>query len=144
MPEVFQLTDKMVEALGGVKPIETYLGRDLMFVLESESEVLNLKPDFAKLSALPDGVGVSVTAKSEQYDFVSRSFFPKLMVNEYPVCGSAHCNFIPYWAERLDKQEMIARQVSKRGGTVFCKSCGERVKISGRAVIYSIADIRID
>ncbi|MNI00532.1 putative isomerase YddE [compost metagenome] len=142
MPNAHQLTEQMVEALG-YKPTETYLGRDLMFVLDSESDVLSLDPNFAKLAALPDGLGVQVTAKSDQYDFVSRSFFPKLNVNEDLVCGSAHCNFIPYWAERLNKQEMIARQVSKRGGTLYCKLLGERVTISGQAVLYSIAEIFI-
>ncbi|MCD9025218.1 PhzF family phenazine biosynthesis protein [Cohnella silvisoli] len=142
MPEAHSLTDQMVEALG-VKPSETYLGRDLMFVLESESDVVNLDPNFTKLAALQDGLGVLITAKSDQYDFVSRSFFPKLNVNEDPVCGSAHCNFIPFWAKRLNKQEMVARQVSKRGGILFCKFLGERVAISGQAVLYSISEICI-
>jgi PhzF family phenazine biosynthesis protein len=142
MPEAHSLTDQMVEALG-IKPSETYLGRDLMFVLESESDVVNLDPNFSKLAALPDGLGVLITAKSDRYDFVSRSFFPKLNVNEDPVCGSAHCNFIPFWAERLNKQEMIARQVSKRGGTLLCKFFGERVTISGQAVLYSMAELCI-
>ncbi|MFD6439100.1 PhzF family phenazine biosynthesis protein [Peribacillus sp. NPDC060186] len=142
MPEEFPLTDQMVEALG-VKPIETYLGRDLMLVLEKEEDVQNASPDFSKLEKLPDGLGVSITAKSNKYDFVSRSFFPKLKVNEDPVCGSAHCNFIPYWAKRLGKNEMVARQLSKRGGTLYCKSSGDRVKISGSAVLYAIADLQI-
>ena len=75
MPEEFPLTDQIVEALG-VKPIETYLGRDLMLVLEKEEDVQNASPDFSKLEKLPDGLGVSITAKSNKYDFVSRSFFP--------------------------------------------------------------------
>lgn len=95
------------------------------------------------LEKLPDGLGVSITAKSNTYDFVSRSFFPKLKVNEDPVCGSARCNFIPYWAKRLGKNEMVARQLSKRGGTLYCKSSGDRVKISGSAVLYAIADLQI-
>ena len=143
MPEEFTLTEQMVEALG-VKPIETYLGRDLMFVLEMEEDVQNASPDFSKLEKLSDGLGVLITAKSEKYDFVSRCFFPKLNVNEDPVCGSAHCNFIPFWAKRLEKDEMIARQLSKRGGTVYCKLAGDRVKISGSAVLYSIADLQIN
>ncbi|MFP3121972.1 PhzF family phenazine biosynthesis protein [Ectobacillus funiculus] len=143
MPEEFRLTEQMVEALG-VKPIETYLGRDLMFVLEREEDVQNASPDFSKLEKLSDGLGVLITAKSEKYDFVSRCFFPKLNVNEDPVCGSAHCNFIPFWAKRLEKDEMIARQLSKRGGTLYCKLAGDRVKISGSAVLYSIADLQIN
>lgn len=143
MPEEFFLTEQMVEALG-VTPVETYLSRDLMFVLESEEAVQHAAPDLSKLKELPDGLGVSITAKSEKYDFASRSFFPKLNVNEDPVCGSAHCNFIPFWAERLGKDELTARQLSKRGGTLYCKLVGDRVKIAGRAVLYAIADLQIN
>ncbi|MDQ8735636.1 PhzF family phenazine biosynthesis protein [Paenibacillus sp. LHD-38] len=142
MPETQPLTDQMVEALG-IRPSEAYLGRDLMFLLESESDVINLEPDFSKLAGLPEGLGVLVTARSDEYDFVSRCFFPKLNVNEDPVCGSAHCNFIPFWAARLNKQEMTARQVSKRGGTLYCKLAGDRVTISGRAALYSIAELYV-
>jgi PhzF family phenazine biosynthesis protein len=143
MPDPFTLTEEMVGALG-VKPVETYLGRDLMFVLEKEEDVQHATPDFSKLKDLPHGLGVSITAKGENHDFVSRCFFPKLNVNEDPVCGSAHCNFIPYWSERLGKSEMVARQLSKRGGTIYCKSNGDRVKISGEAALYSIADLQIN
>ncbi|KHL93201.1 phenazine biosynthesis protein [Paenibacillus sp. IHB B 3415] len=143
MPEPWTLTSQMVEALG-IQPVETYLGRDLMFVLEKEEDVLNAAPDFSKLRLLPDGLGVSITARSETYDFASRSFFPKLNVNEDPVCGSAHCNFIPYWAARLGKDELVARQLSKRGGTLYCKNDGDRVKISGSAVLYAVAELQID
>ncbi|MGM0749414.1 MAG: PhzF family phenazine biosynthesis protein [Bacillota bacterium] len=142
MPKEISLTEEMVEALG-VNPVEVHLGRDLMFVLEKEEDVLNASPDFSKLKELPDGLGVSITARSEKYDFVSRAFFPKLNVNEDPVCGSAHCNFIPYWAKNLSKNEMVARQLSKRGGKLYCKFEGDRVKISGSAVLYSIADLQI-
>lgn len=142
MPEEVSLTEQMIEALG-MTPVETYISRDLMFVLESEEAVQNAAPNFSKLKELPDGVGVSITAKSEKYDFASRSFFPKLNVNEDPVCGSAHCNFIPFWANRLGKHELTARQLSKRGGTLYCKLEGDRVKIAGRAVLYSIADLQI-
>ncbi|MHA7767975.1 PhzF family phenazine biosynthesis protein [Bacillus atrophaeus] len=142
MPKEISLTEEMMEALG-VKPVEVHLGRDLMFVLEKEEDVLNASPDFSKLKELPDGLGVSITARSEKYDFVSRAFFPKLNVNEDPVCGSAHCNFIPYWAKNLSKNEMVARQLSKRGGKLYCKFEGDRVKISGSAVLYSIADLQI-
>lgn len=143
MPEPLPLTDDMIAALG-VKPVEAYLSRDLMFVLENEEQVRNLTPDFSKLKDLPDGLGASVTAKGTDYDFVSRSFFPKLNVNEDPVCGSAHCNFIPFWAGRFGKNKLTARQLSKRGGTLYCQLEGERVKISGSAVLYAEAELRID
>lgn len=64
-------------------------------------------------------------------------------VPESPVTGSAHCNFIPYWAKRLGKQQMTARQISPRGGTLYCENCGERVKIKGKAVLYSEATLHL-
>lgn len=141
--EEYMLTEQMVEALG-IRPIETYLGRDLVFVLENEEAVLNLSPDFAKLAQFPEGLAVFVTAKGKAVDFVSRAFWPKLQVNEDPVCGSAHCSLTPFWAKRLGKNEMIARQLSKRGGTLFCIYNEDRVKISGSAILYSIADLQLN
>lgn len=136
------ITDEMVGALG-VTPVEAYLGRDLMFILKEETEVLNAKPNFSALKELKNGLGVILTAKSKQFDFVSRAFFPKLNVNEDPVCGSAHCQLIPYWSEQLNKKEMVARQLSERGGTLYCKLDDERVSISGYATLYSIAELQL-
>ncbi|MEH7883762.1 PhzF family phenazine biosynthesis protein [Bacillus sp. JJ1609] len=136
------LTEQMIDALG-TTPIETYLNRDLLFVLESEEVVKNISPDFSKLEQLPEGLGVIVTAKGNNDDFVSRAFFPKLKVNEDPVCGSAHCGLIPLWAEKLKKREMVARQLSNRGGMLYCKHEDTRVKIAGKAALYLIADIFI-
>lgn len=141
--EEIPVTEQMVDALG-MKPNETYLNRDLLFVLESEEAVKNACPDFSKLEKLPEGLGVYITAQGDEYDFVSRAFFPKLKVNEDPVCGSMHCSLIPFWADRLGKREMVARQLSSRGGTLYCKHEGTRVKIAGKAVLYSIADIFVD
>ncbi|MCT4475940.1 PhzF family phenazine biosynthesis protein [Peribacillus frigoritolerans] len=136
------LTEQMIDALG-TTPIEAYLNRDLLFVLESEEAVKNLSPDFSKLEQLPEGLGVIVSAKGNDYDFVSRAFFPKLKVNEDPVCGSAHCGLVPLWAEKLKKREMVARQLSNRGGTLFCKHEDTRVKMAGKATLYLIGDINI-
>ncbi|WP_434168572.1 PhzF family phenazine biosynthesis protein [Peribacillus frigoritolerans] len=136
------LTEQMIDALG-TTPIEAYLNRDLLFVLESEEAVKNLSPDFSKLEQLPEGLGVIVSAKGNDYDFVSRAFFPKLKVNEDPVCGSAHCGLVPFWGEKLKKREMVARQLSNRGGTLFCKHVDTRVKMAGKATIYLIGDINI-
>lgn len=138
--EEYSLTEQMIEALG-VTPKETYKSRDLVFILESEEELKNVKPDFAKLEKLPEGLAVFITAKGNDYDFVSRAFWPKLKINEDPVCGSMHCNLIPLWAKRLNKNEMVARQLSSRGGTLYCKYEGDRVKIAGKATLYSSADI---
>lgn len=136
------LTEQMVDALG-TTPIETYLNRDLLFVLESEEAVKNISPNFSKLEQLPEGLGVIVTAKGNDYDFVSRAFFPKLKVNEDPVCGSAHCGLVPFWAEKLKKREMVARQLSNRGGTLYCRYEDTRVKMAGKAALYLIGDINI-
>jgi PhzF family phenazine biosynthesis protein len=140
--EEISLTEQMISALG-IVPKETYLNRDLVFVLESEEEVRNVSPDFAKLETLPEGLGVCVTAQGREYDFVSRGFFPKLKVNEDPVTGSLHCSLIPFWADRLGKKEMVARQLSSRGGTLYCKHEDTRVKMAGRAVLYSVAELNI-
>lgn len=115
----------------------------MLFVLESEEAVKKLSPDFSKLEQLPEGLGVIVTAKGNDYDFVSRAFFPKLKVNEDPVCGSAHCGLVPFWAEILKKREMVVRQLSNRGGTLFCKHEDTRVKMAGKAALYLIGDINI-
>lgn len=140
--EEISVTEQMISALG-IVPKETYLNRDLVFVLGSEEEVKNVSPDFAQLERLPEGLGVCVTAKGSDYDFVSRGFFPKLKVNEDPVTGSLHCSLIPFWADRLGKKELVARQLSNRGGTLYCKHEGTRVKMAGRAVLYSVAELKI-
>ncbi|GAF65579.1 phenazine biosynthesis protein PhzF family [Bacillus sp. TS-2] len=140
--EDINVTDQMVKALGTL-PKEAYLNRDLVFLLDSEEEVLNLTPDFSLLEKLPEGLGVCVTAKGSEYDFVSRGFYPKLKVNEDPVTGSLHCSLIPIWAKKLGKQELIARQLSERGGTLYCKDEGTRVKMAGKAVLYSEAELHI-
>ena len=136
-----EVTDKMKNA-AGTDIEEAYIGRDLMFVLKSEAEVRNFKPDFQKISEL-EGLLLHVTAAGSEHDCVSRSFAPKLNVPEDPVCGSGHCHIIPYWAQKLSKKELVAYQVSERGGMLYCTMDGERVKLSGKAVLYSEAEIFI-
>lgn len=134
---------EIISDIIGVKPIETYLSRDLFIVVETEGQVKNLAPDFSKMLKLEDGLGIIVTAKGSDVDFVSRCFYPKLGVNEDPVTGSAHSNLIPFWSKRLNKDKMTAKQLSKCGGTLYCELCGDRVKISGRAALYMIGNINI-
>lgn len=141
-PKAVQLDDEIDKALG-VTPMETYASRDLLLVLENEEQVKNLAPDFNALNALKGGVGVIVTARGNEVDFVSRCFFPKLGINEDPVTGSAHCHLIPFWADRLKKSSMVAKQLSRRGGTIYCKLAGDRVKIGGTVALYSCGDIEI-
>ena len=97
---------------------------------------------FRKLLEI-DAHGFIVTAKGESSDFVSRFFAPEVGVFEDPVTGSAHCNLIPFWAERLGKTEMFAKQISARGGELFCKLEGDRVKIGGNAVLYLKGEIYV-
>ena len=141
MPEQLDSFKDEVEQALGVEVQELYNSRDLMAVVENEEIVKNLSPDFGKIKELSIGDGVIVTAKGSNCDFVSRCFYPKCNVDEDPVTGSAHCNLIPYWAARLGKKEMKAQQLSKRGGILYCEDCGDRVLISGKAVIYAISEI---
>jgi len=142
-PQPYPLTDKMTMALG-VTPLEVYKGRDLIFLLESEAAVKAIQPNFEQIKQFPEGLAAFVTAPSQEFDFVARAFWPKLGINEDPVTGSMYCSLLPYWKKKLHKTKMTARQVSKRGGTVFLEDCGERVKISGKAALYSVAEIKIE
>ena len=116
-------------------PIECLRSEDYIVVFETESDILSIKPDIAYLQKL-DLRGVIITAKSRQYDFVSRFFAPKHGIDEDPVTGSAHTQLIPYWARKLDKTKMKAKQVSHRGGELVCELRNDRVLISGKAVKF--------
>lgn len=108
---------------------------DLLVLMEDERAVRELKPDFPLLMQVKRR-GTIVSAPGEQCDFVSRFFAPRVGIQEDPVTGSAHCVLIPYWAKRLGKKRLQARQVSKRGGELFCEDRGDRVTIAGKAVLY--------
>lgn len=108
---------------------------DLLVVLDDERGVREVIPDFAALERI-DCRGVIVTSRGEGCDFVSRFFAPRVGVPEDPVTGSSHCVLAPYWAGVLKRNDLHALQVSKRGGELFCRHAGDRVKISGRAVLY--------
>jgi PhzF family phenazine biosynthesis protein len=124
-----------------MKAKEFYTGKtDLMFVFESEEQVVNIVPDLRTIAALPTR-GVIITAPGTQVDFVSRFFAPQSGIDEDPVTGSAHTTMIPYWSKRLNKEALSAIQLSKRKGLLACKYLGERVLISGKAKTYMIGDI---
>lgn len=106
-----------------------------MAVLDSEQTVLAVQPDFRKIAAL-DNPNLIVTAPGEDCDFVSRFFAPGVGIDEDPVTGSAHCVLVPYWAERLGKNELFARQVSSRGGKLWCALDSDRVLMAGQAAPY--------
>lgn len=141
-PGVPDRSDALVAALGAV-PQAVLRARDWMAVFATEAEVRALKPDFRALAAL-DTVGMIATAPGESVDFVSRFFAPRMGIDEDPVTGSAHCTLVPYWSERLGKRTLVARQVSARGGTLWCEQEGARVRMSGQAVQYLRGEIEID
>ena len=133
----------LLEALGGL-PQEVWASRDYMVTYATAEEVRALKPNMLALCGL-DRFAVIVTAPggTEGVDFVSRFFAPEAGVPEDPVTGSAHCTLIPYWAERLGKTKLAARQVSPRSGELDCELKGERVRIAGQAVLYLRGTITI-
>lgn len=133
------VTDAM-EAAFGARPTEAYLSRDLLAVFDSEETVRNMTPDQDAMKSL-DGLCIAVTAPGKQYDCVSRVFAPELDVPEDPVTGSTHCMIAPYWCRRLNQSSITAFQASKRTGILLCKWEGDRVKLTGNAALFSIAEI---
>lgn len=136
------VTDEMIEAIGA-RPLEAYMGRDLLCIMDTEETVRNLKPEMGKLLSL-EGLLLQVTAQGKEFDCVSRSFAPKVNVPEDPVCGSGHCHILPYWAKKMNKTNLVAYQASQRGGVLYGKIDGKRVYISGKAALYSEAVIYIE
>lgn len=127
-----------------IKPVEVLKSRDYMLVFETEETIRRIEPNQSIFNQINLDPGVVViTAKGDEVDFVSRYFTPQASIFEDPVTGSAHCSLIPYWSERLEKETMIALQVSPRVGKMFCKNLGERVLISGEAVTYLERSITI-
>jgi PhzF family phenazine biosynthesis protein len=127
------LPDGLADALGANPDEILSPGRDLMAIFSDERAVRDINPDFAGLKTV-DTFGVIVSAPGDECDFVTRFFAPRMGIDEDPVTGSAYCTAIPYWAERLGKSELVAKQLSKRGGTIYGKARGDRVDIGGHAI----------
>lgn len=134
-PEPAPLPEGLVEALGGAQPVAFARAKKNMAVLADEAAVRALAPDLRWVAAM-EGDGLVVTAPGDEVDFVSRYFAPHVGIDEDPVTGSTHCMLTPYWAERLGKDRLRARQVSARGGELSCARVGDRVELSGQAVLY--------
>jgi len=117
-------------------------GNMVMLLLENETEVRDTEPDMSALANVPYDE-VIVTAPGDDSDFVSRMFAPRIGIPEDPVTGAIHCSLIPFWAERLSKNKLFARQVSKRGGELHCELVGERVKIGGNATLFLKGEIYV-
>ena len=133
-----EVPQELVRALGpgAAHPVAVLASRDLVAEFAHPDEVLALRPDFAALEGI-GYVGVIATAPGpEGVDFISRFFAPEVGVPEDPVTGSAHSTLIPFWAAKLGKTELFARQESARGGELWCRLRGDRVDIGGYAVTY--------
>lgn len=135
------VSEELTAALGA-RPREAYAARDTLAVFDSEEVIRTLRPDFARLAML-DTFGVIASAPGDEVDFVSRFFGPRAGIPEDPVTGSAHCTLVPYWAARLGRQTLHARQLSLRGGELYCELNGDRVAIAGRAVEYLRGEIQV-
>lgn len=133
----------LLEQALGAPVLEAHMSRDLLVRLEDETAVRNLYPDFSLLKQIDSVFAIIVTAQGSGCDFVSRFFTPGAGIPEDPVTGSSHCTLIPFWSERLGKQQMTARQLSARGGTLLCEDCGARVKIGGTAVCYLRGEVSL-
>ena len=133
-PEPCDVPEEIIEAFG-VAPIECLKAEDYVVIFQNAEQVLSASPDFEILRSL-DSRGVIISAASEEYDFVARFFAPNLGILEDPVTGSAYTQLVPYWAKKTNKTVFHARQVSSRGGELFCELVGDRVKIAGSAVKY--------
>ncbi|HAX50304.1 MAG TPA: PhzF family phenazine biosynthesis protein [Ignavibacteria bacterium] len=136
---------ELIDAIGGVQP--KYVGMtkwNYIIELNSESDIINLKPDFNVMLKLP-GWGTIITAAADMpgYDFISRFFAPEKGIQEDPVTGSAHCALAPYWQSRLGKNTFKAYQASERGGTIDIKIEGERVYLTGEGVTVIKGEIEV-
>ena len=134
------LLPQIIKEALSIQPVEVFLARDYLLLYNTEEDILNLKVNAAILGQINlDPGGIIVTSKGKTSDFVSRFFTPGAAVFEDPVTGSAHCSLVPFWAERLNKTSLHARQISERGGELFCKLENNRVFIKGSAyLIYHL------
>ncbi|MCL2200546.1 MAG: PhzF family phenazine biosynthesis protein, partial [Oscillospiraceae bacterium] len=141
MPLPLEVVPLMSQAVG-CPVLEAHLARDMVLVVENEQQVRDLSVNMSLISKLAD-FSVIVTAPGDNIDFVSRFFGPNVGVPEDPVTGSAHATLVPFWGKRLGKDKMTAMQLSMRGGTIYCENCGDRVKLSGKAVLYLQGEISV-
>jgi PhzF family phenazine biosynthesis protein len=130
----------VAEAIGA-RVIDLRRGWTYLAVVESEDVVRTLDPDMGKVAALP--LGLIVTARGAKADFVSRVFVPKVGIPEDPVTGAAHCMLVPYWSEVLERKTFFARQLSKRGGELWLRLEGDRVKMAGHAVLTVTGQVHL-
>ena len=140
-PVKCELPRMLVNGLGA-KPEACLLNEDYIAVFKSEKDISLIKPDYKSLKML-DSRGVIITAPGNKYDFVSRAFFPKYGILEDPVTGSAYTKLIPYWYDRTGIKKFKSKQISERGGEIFCEYHYKRIHISGYARLYMKGKILI-
>ena len=142
MPQSCDAPGLVLKSLNLLTAVEILKSRDYFVVLPNEEAVMNCEPDFTLMKEL-DALGVIVTAKGQSVDVVSRCFYPGLGVQEDPVTGSAHCNVVPYWSEKLGKTRLYCKQLSQRGGDLHCELDGDRVLMSGKCILYMQGEIDV-
>jgi len=142
MPQVCEVPENLLPSLGISSAIEILKARDYFVVLPNEEAVKNVEPNFELMKNL-DAIGVIVTAKGHSADLVSRCFYPSAGIPEDSVTGSAHCNIVPYWSEKLSINKFVCRQLSPRGGTLDCELKKDRVFMSGKCILYLEGEIYI-
>ncbi|MBB4077580.1 PhzF family phenazine biosynthesis protein [Lewinella aquimaris] len=143
-PKKTRASKKIRGALAGIKPVEVLEGQDdLLVVLKNERQLRKLRPNFHVIEGLKKR-GLIVTAPGDEVDFVSRCFYPAYGITEDPVTGSAHTLLTPFWAKRLNKKTLTARQLSKRGGELTCELRGKKVRLEGQAITYLAGQILLD
>ena len=133
-----------IKACIGIEALEVFKGKtDLLAIVKDEEAVRSIHPDMRETSRLP-ARGLIVTAKGNDVDFVSRFFAPQSGIDEDPVTGSAHTSLIPLWSRKLGKTEMRAKQLSQRGGELWCVDNGERCLIGGKGKLYLTGEIQLE
>lgn len=142
MPVECEVPEDLLESVGVTTPVEVRRSRDYFVVLPSEEAVRNVEPNYSLMGKL-DTVGVIVTARGHEADAVSRCFYPGAGIPEDPVTGSAHCNIVPYWSQKLGKTKLFCQQLSPRGGELDCELDGDRVLMSGKCVLFLQGEITI-
>ena len=138
---ISQNLNKLYDAFGFKPKLFLYCNYGIA-VFDNEKEIIEIKPNFNAIENL-SYKGIIVTAPGKRVDFVSRFFAPKLGIKEDPVTGSAHCELIPYWANVLNKKNMVARQLSFRGGELYCSYLGDRVIIGGNVATYMRGELSL-
>ncbi|MFZ0318752.1 MAG: PhzF family phenazine biosynthesis protein [Candidatus Sulfotelmatobacter sp.] len=132
----------LIKGLGKAPEEVFQIMDDYFAVFEREEDVRNIRPDLALLEQLHP-FGVAITAPGVNADFVSRFFAPSYGIPEDPVTGSTHCSLAPYWGRRLRKTALHARQVSERGGELWCEVKEDRVMLRGQAVLTLRGDLLV-